>query len=611
MLVMRNRWLVTPGPSHSIGVTILKGKGGTGKVDQEELLQRPKKFHPSRVPDWMILLLFCGLFLAQTVLSVRQESATFDETDHLPAGYVYWRLGDYGVMPEHPPFIKMLASIPLLLVDVKMPRLPSHISVQEDFLFGRRFLYETNDGDRLLFLGRMAVLPLGLLLGCAVFLWAKHLFGRGGAMFALLLYTFEPNLLAHAPLVALDFGAACFIFLTVYMFWRLVRRVSIPCLLGAGATLGLALITKLSAAPLLLVLLLLSITMVLVPQPVGLHLPGVWQNHASTRARKLVILLTALVIMGLLAYGTIWAAYQFRYQGVTMRERPILIPWDQIPERSWTAQAFSVMREMKVLPEPYLYGMAFVLKKMTRLTFLMGEVSTHGWWYYFVITFLLKTPLPLLLFLALCPLALRKVWRGNRMGILFLLVPVLVYFCIASASRLNIGHRHILPIYPFLIVMAGSLVPWATSRRALVRGGLAALGVWYIFSSVSIFPHYLAYFNELAGGPDGGYRYLVDSNLDWGQDLKGLKRYMDAHQIPRVWLSYFGTASPAYYRIAYNSLPSYPYIFKPDTEPTPFVAISATNLQGVYLENRNIFKEFRQRQPVAKIGYSIFIYRLE
>jgi hypothetical protein len=160
------------------------------------------------------------------------------------------------------------------------------------------------------------------------------------------------------------------------------------------------------------------------------------------------------------------------------------------------------------------------------------------------------------------------------------------------------------------------------------KRGLAGLACWYVLSSAWISPHYLAYFNELVGGPDRGSRYLVDSNLDWGQDLKGLKRYMDEHGIERVWLGYFGQADPDYYGIAYDYLPSYtifdrgndrPQFWDVDRIPLMpgMVAISATLLEGVYLpindpaKARAYFEEYRRMTPVAKIGYSIFIYRVE
>jgi hypothetical protein len=256
----------------------------------------------------------------------------------------------------------------------------------------------------------------------------------------------------------------------------------------------------------------------------------------------------------------------------------------------------------------------------------MEEVRKGGWWYYFLVTFLIKTPVPLLLFIILT-LLIQGLRLKDPLRVAFLLAPVLVYFIIISAIGWNIGHRHLLPIYPFLCVFAGALMPWAIQKRGILGSGIAALVGWYLFSSVSVSPHYLAYFNELVGGPDNGYKYLVDSNLDWGQDLKGLKKYMDKHGIDRVWLSYFGMASPAYHGISYDYLPSYS-IFDPKNiysdvfrlQRLPLLpgttAISATSLQEVYLrglkgEKRDYFQLYRDQDPAAKIGYSIFIYRFD
>ncbi len=558
----------------------------------------------SKIPDWMVLLSFTALFLTLTVLGVREKSATWDETAHLPAGYLHLRFADYDFNREHPPLVKMLAALPLLFVDVKVPHRESPLDTDKEFEFGHRFLYEVNDGDQLLFLGRLAVLPLALLLGSVVFLWAKQLFGREAALFALLLYSLEPNILAHSALVTTDLGAACFMFVAVYCFYRLVQEVSLTHLAFAGIALGLALVTKFSTITLIPILVVLAAAVGISPGPIDLRLAGVRRRHVSGQAGKLLILLGAMVGMWLLAYGTIWASYRFGYEGPLVSEQRSI-------EREHLGTG-----ETTLVPGAYLDGLSHVFKSSKRYAFLMGELSTDGWWHYFIVTFLLKTPLPLLLLLAFTPLTLHRLWREKPVAVLCLLVPVLLFFGVASASKLNIGHRHILPVYPFLIVMASSLLPWALRRGNLVKGVLSVLAVWYVISSLSIFPHYLAYFNELAGGPANGYKYLVDSNLDWGQDLKGLKRYMDEHRIRRVWLSYFGTASPDYYGIAYNYLPSY-LIFHPNAkkEPTPYIAISATNLQGVYLPvlglSPDYFGEFRRRQPTAKIGYSIFLYRME
>jgi len=193
------------------------------------------------------------------------------------------------------------------------------------------------------------------------------------------------------------------------------------------------------------------------------------------------------------------------------------------------------------------------------------------------------------------------------------LLPAAVIFCFFSLNNRAIGLRYILPIYPFLFVFAAGTAQFLLSKK-ITAGVLAAAMAWYVGASCHIHPHYLAYFNELAGGPDNGYKYLVDSNLDWGQDLKGLKKFMQERGISRISLSYFGSDSPDRYGIAYDWLPSF-YLRDPDPKHPPatlkgWVAISATNLEGVYFVNRDIFARFRNLQPVAKIGYSIFVYDL-
>ncbi len=576
-------------------------------------------------PDWLILMCFCMLFMTQTILSLRDKSGTFDETAHLPAGYLHLRFGDYSFNPSHPPLVKMLAAVPLLFMEVKMPPEGERFT---DFRSAQRFLYEVNDADRLLFLGRLAVLPLALLLGCIIFLWTKQLFGRAAASFALFLYSFEPNILAHAGLVNTDFGAACFIFLAIYAFHRLVHRVSPLHLLGAGLALGLAWLTKFSTLTLLPMLVVLGIGVSVVPHTIALQLCGLAPRQVTARTGKLLLLGAVLVGMGLVAYGTIWAAYRFRYGGSALPGQAYQGPWSQyLPEQPAIKQLILWMWEARALPEAYLYGFLTVIRSLNRdSVFLLGRLSVDGggWWYYFIVTYMLKTPLPLLFLLLMAPVALRPLWRKDPVAVLCLVVPVMVYFGIASVSRLNIGHRHILPIYPFLFVMAGSLVPWLRRQRVLVGGVVGVIAAWYVVSSVATFPHYLAYFNELAGGPEHGYKYLVDSNLDWGQDLKGLKRYMDAQGIERVWLSYFGSARPEYYEIAYDYLPSYIIwdaqhvrddVFRFDILPPlrGTVAISATNLHGVYFPSgkTDYFAFYRNQTPIAKIGYSIFIYRFQ
>jgi len=183
---------------------------------------------------------------------------------------------------------------------------------------------------------------------------------------------------------------------------------------------------------------------------------------------------------------------------------------------------------------------------------------------------------------------------------------VFAFFCMMPKCSVL---RYILPVYPFIFVIIGGLA--TLGRRVCIL--VCTLGLWHLLSAIAIAPHYLSYFNEIAAGPGNGYKYLVDSNLDWGQDLKELKKYMDRHGIRKVSLSYFGSDSPERYGIAYDWLPSF-LLYNPQPDRVPqinpeqLLAISVTNLQGTHLEDKNQIKWLLQYEPVAKLGYSIFIY---
>ena len=250
---------------------------------------------------------------------------------------------------------------------------------------------------------------------------------------------------------------------------------------------------------------------------------------------------------------------------------------------------------------------------------MFGELSERGWWYYFPVAFLIKTPIALL-FLSFIGLIL---WAAdgteNWLNGLFVVGPPAAYFIVAMAGHLDIGLRHILIVYPFLLLLAArtiaalfpSHVSGATRRW---RGiALVCLCLAQVTEFAAVYPDCLAFFNVSVGGPQHGADYLVDSNLDWGQGLKLLKQWMTEHQVTRINLSYFGYADPAYYGIEYNPLPGSPFfdygrIGKPQVPG--YIAVSATNLRGLYLSDfaRGLYASLQKRQPVAVLGHCIYVY---
>jgi hypothetical protein len=556
------------------------------------------------------LALYAGL----AIVSARQKSATFDEGAHLPAGFTYLALGDHRLNPEQPPLIKLLAATPLLFLQPKLKTDDEAWATARQWEFGKRFLYRWNDADQLLFWGRLPVVALGCLLCLAVFSWGRRHYGGPAAVLAFFLCVLSPDVLAHGQIVTTDLGVALFLFLSVMAFERLLERATNLRLLLAGGAVGAALATKFSGLVVLPILAVLGLVAALgrepMPSDLGWSPTGRW-----ARLGQVALLLAGV---GLLAGIVLWATYGFRFAispDPVVREamRSTLAE----PRSSLVRALAGAAERWALLPEDYLRGLRFVFRHSeARPAFLAGRLSEEGFPYYFLATLALKTPIPLGLLLLVALIFGR---RGPLLGEAFLFLPVLLYVGLTFTRSIDIGHRHLLPIYPFLFVAAGRAVAVLGRSRAPAAGAviLGALCAWYALGTLRVHPHYLAYFNEIAGGPRNGYRWLVDSNLDWGQDLKGLKAYLDARGIPKIKLSYFGSADPAYYGIDAEILPGYmaphPVRVTREVRRGDIVAVSATNLQGVYLdpEDRPLMEHFRAQRPLDEVGYSILIYRAD
>jgi hypothetical protein len=536
-------------------------------------------------------------------LSLRRDSAVFDEGAHLSAAWSHLARGDFRMSPDHPPLVKDVAALPLLFMDVHMPPADPAWTLRRTHEFGRRLLFRWNDGQRLLVASRCAILALGGLLCVAVAWSARRRWGAAAGALALLLCAFSPDVLAHARLVTTDLGAALFIFLALLAAERLAERPAWPRLVVAGLAVGAALAAKFSALVLLPVLLLLV---------AHLALTG------RVPPARLAIALPAMALVAVLA---IWAAYGFRARFSPDPAVNAGFDWTKLePEPGPVRSAVRAAHALRALPDPYLYGfLRFFRHSEARPAFLMGRRSDHGFWYFFPATFALKTPLPLLALLVL-GLAVRASPTLPRAGP-FVWLPVAVFAVLTLTRGINIGHRHLLPVYPFLFVLAARAAAWAAQRaRAGARAPAVTVGLlaaWAVAGTVRVHPHYLAYFNEAAGGPANGYRLLVDSSLDWGQDLIRLREWAARQGVATLKLSYFGTADPEYYRVPARLLPGYmppvPRKVVREIRRGDVVAVSATNLEGVYLERESLplMEKLRGLTPLAQVGYSILVYRAD
>lgn len=561
------------------------------------------------------LTVFAVTFAALQVFAYTQKSATVDEPIHLTTGYAALAAGDYRVEATHPPFVRMWAALPLLFMrDVRLDTSvidrtapAAWHSGATAFDFSTKFLFVDNDADRLLNAARFMIVIWGVVLGVLLFCWAYEWLGFTAAVWALIFYTLSPNLAANASLVTTDGGITCFIFGTIYFLWRTSRRLSPFNVAGLSIFFALAVVTKFSA-------------LILGPMVLALVIVAARRDTAVTPrvAAALVVLLAAV------SFAAVWAVYGFRYA-----------PSDSaswlwhLEDRSLAGTVPLVagvtewIDRHRLLPNAFTEGFLMFAQSMLppNHTFLAGAYSDEGWWYYLPVAFLIKTPIPLIALFVIGAIVLVRrrrdlEWRNEA----FVAVPIVIYLAVSVSNSYHVGIRHLLPLYPFFLLIgaAGAMVLMRGRVGRLALGGLTVFGVVVV---ADVYPHTLTFFNRFVGGPGQGYKYLADSNIDWGQGLKPLKAWMDEQSVAHVGLAYFGTADPHYYDIDYTPLPAatpgldLPSIARRWTRPRlpGYVAVSATVLTGVYLDPQwqLFYRGLREREPSAVIGNSMFVYWLD
>lgn len=563
------------------------------------------RVRPLSTPWFAVPAVLLFFFLALN--SLVGDSPTMDEQNHIARGLAFLRTGDPRFSLEHPPLVNSLSALPLLTVPgIRLPLdHPSWEHPEGWYQFADLLMWEVNhDATRMVILARMPILFLMLGLALVSYQLARQIWGRAAAPFAFLLTLFDPNILAHGRYATTDVGGTMFLFLAVLMVWRMwrVERWSWSRWLAAVLSLGLAFSSKLST------LAFVPILAVMAWLPVD-DRPWRWRDGWRR--------MTQLGSAGLLSLVVVWASFGFQ--------------WGTFRFRSDVLAGLNHLSG----PMPTFWAGIEQIAGFTGggrgSAFLLGRFSDHGFRAYFPVAFLVKTPIPILLLLLGAAVLLLK-RPDTRRGAAFLLLPATLYFALSMQSALNIGYRHLLPMLPFLYVLSSGLAlnvtgsSWLKNRLSQMQAGwtpgtallaLALAGV--LIADMRLHPHYLSAFNSAAGGPDNGYQILVDSNIDWGQDLIRLKRWMQEHQVPEVKLAWFGSADPGYYGIRYQPLPGigrsefwlwWDVPFN-TTDPEPGVyAISVTNLWELPLreEEKNVYAWFRAHEPDDRIGYSILIY---
>jgi len=567
--------------------------------------------------------------MLQLVLSIRHQSQTIDEGFHLVAGYRYWQCGDFGINSEHPPLVKFVAAAPLWFGRVQAPdgecgQEPTDkgygYGLAVDYLYWQHL-----DARKLLFQARLACSFFALLLAMGCFLFARSMFGDIAGLIALSLLAFEPNVLAHGALITTDTAVSAFMLLTVFALYQYRKSCRLGWLIATGIFTGLSLASKHSGVLIVPILVLLA-TVDFVFRGGGnqnkdretIPIPPVETRHVVS-LRSGTSELAAILLLGVVV---LWVSYGWRFAA-----RPGAHPMDSsvsefvsdVQEEGThgiiLTQVIPRLAHLRLLPEAYLHGMVDVLNASNpgQPPYLLGKLYPHGRWFYFPGTFFIKSTLA---FILLVPIATFKgSWRDSERfrKFLYLIIPPGIIFLVAMQSGLNIGYRHVLPIVAFLCVLIGGASSFLVARRTAWRPVLAVILVAHALSSLHAFPNYLPYSNELWGGPSHTYRYLTDSNVDWGQGLYQTRDYLAAHQIHDCWMAYDGAASPSYYGIPCRMLTanaSNPTDVPPLAASGTFV-ISALSVSGIEWEpgDLNPYLPFRRAKPIDVIAGCMLIYR--
>ena len=538
------------------------------------------------------------LLLVHGVLAIdcaRRLSVTYDEYWHLPVGLLSLKTGRFDFDTLNPPLIRAWAALPLLCGGAKsgpVDRLGDATS------YGDAFLAANPDRYFQWFAWGRGMIVL-LSVGCGLILaaWSYELFGPKAALLTTLLWASSPTFLAHGSLVTTDLGAAFLFLATIYALWKFGSRPAWRPSLVFGLCLGLAQLAKFTCLE-------------LYPLSIALWFVLRYRNPAVAKSAPRIVWLqwfAALVLSGVvLNSGYLWqgsfsslGSYKLQSRGFgSLNELPGWIP---VP-----------------VPRDYLTGLdrQKQIMESAHPVYLDHEWSTSGFRHYYLMALWYKVP-----HVSQC-LALLAAWFLVRPGMesrkgreqVFLLLPVALLLGIASSTGMQLGLRYVLPALPFLTLFTGQTARWFDAAKYHARTRLLLVLIALLPFSLRYHPHHLAYFNEWAGGPLNGRWHLVDSNLDWGQDLRSLKEYLDRQPVPELRLAYFGSYPPAALGIKYQ-LPRAGF-------PEPgWYAVSVNFVQGSPHTLRtpdgkavsfglDAFGYLRFFEPVARIGYSIDVYHL-
>ncbi len=566
---------------------------------------------------WGAGWLACALLAVHAGLlawGATRHSPSIDEVGHLAAGLSHWRTGHFNLYRVNPPLVRLVATAPLAALGLREPEgnLPHEPPYRPEFVLGRAFVSE--HGERAFWyftVARWACLPFSLLGGAVCYLWGRDLYGPRAGLLAVALWCFCPLVLANAQMMTPDTGGAAFGLLACYLFWRWFRAPGWAGAYWMGLGLGTALLCKTTWVFLVPLWLLSWLALRAGQRP----LPREWARQGGQ------VLAGLLLALAVLNHGYLYEGSFLPLGSYSFTSKPLTVQEDGNAKNRF---AGTWAGDVPVpLPQNFVAGIDVQKRDFESRywSYLRGEWRQEGWWHYYLYGLAVKWPLGTwALFLLAAGTAgfirfSSATWRDEAL----VLMPGLALFALVS-SQTGFNHhlRYVLPALPFFFIWMGRLAQGASLKTAPLRFlVVAAALLCSVSSSLSVYPHSMSYFNEAAGGPRNGHAHLVDSNIDWGQDLLELKRWLDRHpECESLGLAYFGCVDPRAAGIEFSLPPDAPEGPRPG-----WYAVSVTLLRGYrfsvpdgkgglrYLDGPS-YSYFLRFEPVARAGYSIYVYHL-
>jgi len=540
-----------------------------------------KNFAYEKRAEIIVAIVLVAVF-AQLAFLSNYHSLTIDEFTNLGVGKYYVEHGDFSpfVFRDHPPLAYLINSIFLY---------PDGNPIWQQEPHDPFAIVNAYDIDYLLFISRLPFAFLSVILGFYIFRWSKELYGKKAAVLSTILFGFEPTLLAHSSLATTDFTAVTFIFIAMYYFWKLEKLPTLKSFAIGGIALGLALLSKHTA-------------LLLLPIAAAFFL---WKYRKSVIHKANI---SKIALYFLIAFVMVWGAYGFQVatvlDSVHSREKAL----DFVNANYGGFQKDLIVTGLNApLPAAQYFtalGYRAWHSATGATTYFLGDIYSKGVPGYHATAFLLKSPIPLLIFLGIFAfsLALRKRkinWKDEKHLIVF---TVLYFLVLNFALNISIGLRHLLPIYPFLFVLLGPAVYLKfqlPSRQKAYKIAVAVLIAWYIAEAAFIFPHSLSYFNEFVGAQNG-WMYLSGADVDWNQEVKALGKYLERRNYPEVKVPFI------IHQLFINRYLQN-YTFAPCSPENGFYAMSATDLN---LQNSECYSWFKSYEPVDRVGYAILVYNI-